>query len=128
MLFASGVLTYFGPFNWISRNRLRKNWVEEFKNQGLATREFPKISEILGEPEKLSQQHNKNLLRDEVSIENILIMEYSPRWPLWIDPEDAAYKWAVNKNDLYDSQQNFTEELKNRIAQNKYLTIHINKE
>lgn len=51
---------------------------------------------ILGEPVKIRNWQIAGLPRDTLSVENGVIVEYSRRWPLFIDPQGQANKWVKN--------------------------------
>ena len=55
----------------------------------------------LGDPVKIRNWQIAGLPRDNLSVENGVIMQYSQRWPLFIDPQGQANKWIktlVSKN------------------------------
>ncbi len=117
ILIVAGILTYFGPFSWVSRMRIKAEWVKIFKGMSLKVQENPMISEILGETPQLTEFHQKSLLRNETCIENALIMAQSTRWPLIIDPEGAAGRWLINgRKKLKDSSVHIHDDLMKEMA------------
>ena len=127
-LFAASVLTYFGPFSYFSRKQLRAKLIQSFKELELPTQENPKISEILGDQKKLSEWHERNLLRDETSIENAFILESSKQWALIIDPEGAASKWIGQKNTIRDSNRYYKDDLIKAMTKESNVALHITTE
>jgi len=130
-IYAAGVLTYFGPFSWISRLRMKEKWVSIFKEMSINTSDMPQISQILGDlgdPNKLSDWHNKNLLRDETCIENAFIFEHSSRWTLIIDPEGAAIRWMGGKEEIKDTNTYFKDELTKKMGQQSEIILTISRE
>ncbi len=51
---------------------------------------------ILGDPVKIRNWQIAGLPRDTLSVENGVIVQYSRRWPLFIDPQGQANKWVKN--------------------------------
>ena len=124
-LFAAGVLAYFGPFSWVSRDKLKIEWVKIFKEMMLKVRDNPQVSTFLGDANTLADWHQRNLLRDETCIENAFIIAYSSRWPLVIDPEGAAAKWLGGKNKLKDSSVHINEDLSKDMLQVSFVGIKL---
>ena len=117
MLISAGILTYFGPFSWRSRERIRAGWVKIFKEWSLKVQDNPLISKILGETPQLAEYHQKSLLHNETCVENALIMAQSPRWPLIIDPEGAAGRWlGTGRKKIKDSSLHIHDEMAKEMA------------
>jgi len=55
---------------------------------------------ILGEPVKIRNWQIAGLPRDTLSVENGVIVQFSRRWPLFIDPQGQANKWVKNMVSL----------------------------
>lgn len=51
---------------------------------------------ILGEPVKIRNWQIAGLPRDTLSVENGVVVQFSRRWPLFIDPQGQANKWVKN--------------------------------
>ena len=127
-LFSAGVILYFGPFNWYYRNRIRGQWLKILQELLFNINREPLLSEILGTPEELADLSEKNLVKDEVCIENVFIMKYSKKWPILIDPECAALKWLGKRNYLEDAQKYFRDELVKNFNTKGTLIINITTE
>lgn len=50
----------------------------------------------LGDAVKIRNWQIYGLPRDVLSVDNGVIVEYSKRWPLFIDPQGQANKWIKN--------------------------------
>ena len=51
---------------------------------------------ILSDAVKIRNWQIAGLPRDTLSVENGVIVEFSRRWPLFIDPQGQANKWVKN--------------------------------
>ena len=51
---------------------------------------------ILSDPVKIRSWQIAGLPRDTLSVENGVIVQFSRRWPLFIDPQGQANKWVKN--------------------------------
>ena len=56
-----------------------------------------KLPETIGNPVKIRQWVIEKLPNDSLSIDNAIMLEYSSRWPLMIDPQLQGNKWIRNK-------------------------------
>ena len=52
--------------------------------------------DTLGDAVKIRHWQIYGLPRDALSVDNGVIVEYSKRWPLFIDPQGQANKWIKN--------------------------------
>ena len=69
--------------------------------ESLTTNEMPHtqgatLITILGDPVRIRNWQIAGLPRDTLSIENGVIVNFSRRWPLFIDPQGQANKWVKN--------------------------------
>lgn len=60
------------------------NKVEEAK---VPMTDNPNVISTLGDPVKIRNWQIYGLPRDNLSVENGIIVQYSQRWPLFIDPQ-----------------------------------------
>lgn len=93
---ASGFIAYAGPFNFEFRNVIVK---EVFKNdiisRGIPLTQTIDLEEFLiDETTKGEWAYNK-LPSDTLSIQNGILVYYSSRYPLLIDPQNQAKTWLV---------------------------------
>ena len=55
-----------------------------------------RLEELLTTDVEISQWASEGLPSDELSVQNGIIVQYSQRWPLFIDPQGQANKWVKN--------------------------------
>jgi len=127
-LFTAGILTYFGPFSWRSRERIKKQWVDILQSAKVKVGIYPKVGLLLGTDKQLADLHEQQLLVDDTSIENAFIKSRSCKWTLIIDPEGAASRWLGGRGGLKDSNKYFHEELLKSMGKPKHLVIHLSNE
>ena len=54
------------------------------------------IIETLSDAVKVRSWQIAGLPKDNLSTENAVVVQYSNRWPLFIDPQGQANKWVKN--------------------------------
>ena len=54
------------------------------------------LTDTLSDPVKIRAWQIAGLPKDNLSVENSVIVQYSRRWPLFIDPQGQANKWIKN--------------------------------
>ncbi len=87
-----------------TQGEYRISLVQEWQ-QSLTTQKVPhthgaNLMSILSDPVKIRNWQIAGLPRDTLSVENGVIVEYSRRWPLFIDPQGQANKWVKNMVSL----------------------------
>ncbi|XP_066927305.1 dynein axonemal heavy chain 1-like isoform X2 [Clytia hemisphaerica] len=90
---SSGVIAYLGVFTGEYRLDLVQEWMKELKGYNIAHSENCTLVGTLGDPVKIRNWQIYGLPRDGLSVDNGVIVEYSRRWPLFIDPQGQANKW-----------------------------------
>ena len=75
------------------RNDLIQEWMIELKDVNIAHSHNCTLLGTLGDPVKIRNWQIYGLPRDGLSVDNGVIVEYSRRWPLFIDPQGQANKW-----------------------------------
>ncbi|XP_073981598.1 dynein axonemal heavy chain 7-like isoform X2 [Rhodnius prolixus] len=96
ILIASGVIAYLGPFTTDFRNAQILRWVKEIiRYNVVCTLDFALVN-ILGDPVEIRAWNIFGLPSDVFSVENAVIVRYSRRFPLLIDPQGQANKWIKN--------------------------------
>ena len=75
------------------RNDLIQEWMNELKEVNIAHSANCTLVGTLGDPVKIRNWQIYGLPRDGLSVDNGVIVEYSRRWPLFIDPQGQANKW-----------------------------------
>lgn len=103
VLVSSACVAYLGAFPIAYRRELIQNWVTKCKQYDIPSSNYFDLVKILGEAYTIRTWIMHGLPRDEVSIENGLIVTQSSRFPLMIDPQEQANRWIRNlekENDL----------------------------
>ncbi|XP_035245196.1 dynein heavy chain 1, axonemal isoform X1 [Anguilla anguilla] len=96
VLLAAGYVAYLGPFTGEYRADMAKEWLQRFKELGVPHTSNPDLISTLGDKVKIRSWQITGLPKDSLSVENGVITQYSPRWPLFIDPQGQANKWIKN--------------------------------
>ena len=101
ILVAAGMVAYSGPFTGNYRQVLFNDWSSE-----LDTLKIPHTNELgliktLGDDVAIRNWQVAGLPKDTLSVENGIIVQYSLRWPLFIDPQGQANKWIKNLVRLF---------------------------
>lgn len=71
-------------------------WQESLSTNQVPHTHGATLISILGDPVKIRNWQIAGLPRDTLSVENGVIVQYSRRWPLFIDPQGQANKWVKN--------------------------------
>lgn len=103
VLVSSACVAYLGAFPISYRRELINIWVAKCKEYNIPSSSHFDLVKILGEAYTIRTWVMHGLPRDEVSVENGLIVTQSSRWPLMIDPQEQANRWIRNlekTNDL----------------------------
>ncbi|CAH8612512.1 unnamed protein product [Heterobilharzia americana] len=95
VLCSSGSVAYFGPFSGKYRSDMINQWVEKLRHHSVphTVDPAPNLVQTYGDPVKIRNWHIFGLPKDVLSIENAVIVQFSRRWPLFIDPQGQANKW-----------------------------------
>uniref|UniRef100_A0A674D5A9 Dynein axonemal heavy chain 1 n=1 Tax=Salmo trutta TaxID=8032 RepID=A0A674D5A9_SALTR len=97
VLLAAGYVAYLGPFTVSAyRASMADEWLRGFKEQGVPHTEEPNLISTLGDKVKIRSWQITGLPKDNLSVENGVITQYSQRWALFIDPQGQANKWVKN--------------------------------
>ncbi|KAL6618330.1 dynein heavy chain and region D6 of dynein motor-domain-containing protein [Neocallimastix sp. 'constans'] len=99
ILIASGVTAYLGVFTKTYRNECIEDWIQKCREQIPCSEHF-NLSKVLGDPIHIREWNIAGLPSDEFSVDNGIIVEYSRRWPLMIDPQGQANKWVKNMEGI----------------------------
>jgi len=75
---------------------MTQKWIEHLKKFNVPHTESPEIIKTLGDPVKIRNWQLAGLPKDTLSVQNGLIVQFSQRWPLFIDPQGQANKWIKN--------------------------------
>ena len=78
------------------RSDLVMNWQEQMTQLGVPHTKGASLVSTLGHPVKIRSWQIAGLPKDTLSVENGVIVHFSRRWPLFIDPQGQANKWIKN--------------------------------
>jgi dynein heavy chain len=121
VLISSAVVAYLGIFTGSFREDAISQWIQDLKKMKIPCSDVVSLAAVLGDPVKIRTWNINGLPRDAVSIDNGIIMSYSRRWPLMIDPQGQANKWIRNTEKdkqmkfLKLSQSDFVRSLENAV-------------
>lgn len=79
-----------------------EEWLIELRGLEIPHSDNCNLVATLGDPVKIRNWQIAGLPRDTLSVENGVTVQYSQRWPLFIDPQGQANKWIKSLvSDLY---------------------------
>lgn len=96
-------------------------WTSQLEGNHVPHNEHCSLIDTLSDPVKIRNWQIAGLPKDTLSTENAVIVQYSRRWPLFIDPQGQANKWIKNmeKENGLDiiklSDKDFLRSLENAI-------------
>jgi dynein heavy chain, axonemal len=93
VLAASGFIAYLGPFTGEYREHMTHKWIEHLTKYKVPHTESPEVIRTLGDQVKIRNWQLAGLPKDMLSVQNGIIVQFSQRWPLFIDPQGQANKW-----------------------------------
>ncbi|XP_054472107.1 dynein axonemal heavy chain 1 [Anoplopoma fimbria] len=93
VLLSAGYVAYLGPFTGEYRAAMAEEWLHCFKELNVPHTEEPNMVNTLGDPVKIRSWQIAGLPKDNLSVENGVIAQYSLRWALFIDPQGQANTW-----------------------------------
>ena len=70
-----------------------EEWLTELRGLEIPHSDNCNLVATLGDPVKVRNWQIAGLPRDTLSVENGVIVQFSQRWPLFIDPQGQANKW-----------------------------------
>jgi len=76
-----------------------KGWTEKCDDVGVPHNEHCLLTDTLSDPVKIRGWHIAGLPKDNLSVENGVIVQYARRWSLFIDPQGQANRWIKNLVD-----------------------------
>lgn len=71
-----------------------EEWLRELRGLEIPHSDNCNLVATLGDPVKIRNWQIAGLPRDTLSVENGVIVQFSQRWPLFIDPQGQANKWT----------------------------------
>ena len=72
------------------------SWIVKCDELGVPHNEHCLLTDTLSDPVKIRSWQIAGLPKDNLSVENGVIVQYSRRWPLFIDPQGQANRWIKN--------------------------------
>uniref|UniRef100_A0A3Q3E168 Dynein, axonemal, heavy chain 1 n=1 Tax=Labrus bergylta TaxID=56723 RepID=A0A3Q3E168_9LABR len=112
VLLSAGYIAYLGPFT--------VSWL--YLKLSVPHTEEPNLISTLGDPVKIRSWQISGLPKDNHSVENGVITQYSLRWALFIDPQGQANTWikTMERDNGLEamklSDQDFLRSLENAIS------------
>ncbi|XP_078000357.1 dynein axonemal heavy chain 1-like isoform X2 [Glandiceps talaboti] len=121
VILAAGYVSYLGPFTGEYRGLLNDEWFEKFDSFGVPFTPGGDFLTTLADAVKIRSWQIAGLPRDNLSVENAVIVQYSQRWPLFIDPQGQANRWikTLEKDNGMDviklTDRDFLRSLENAV-------------
>ncbi|XP_077138122.1 dynein axonemal heavy chain 8 isoform X2 [Ranitomeya variabilis] len=105
VLIVAAFLSYCGPFNQTFRDLLLKDtWEMEIRSRNIPfSRNLNIVSTFVDQP-TVNDWILQGLPRDDISIQNGIIMTKATRYPLLIDPQAQGKAWIKMKEKINDLQ------------------------
>ena len=94
LMLSAGCIAYLGIYSGEYRQSLQDKWEDYLTEMGVPLTPQVSLVTTLGDPVKIREWNISGLPRDNLSTENGVIVQYSQRWPLFIDPQGQANKWV----------------------------------
>ncbi|RUS78759.1 hypothetical protein EGW08_013475 [Elysia chlorotica] len=96
VLLSSGYIAYLGPFTGEYRLNMANEWIEKLDVNKVPRTGDPSLVGTMSDPVKIRSWQICGLPKDNLSVENGVIVQFSSRWSLFIDPQGQANKWIKN--------------------------------
>ncbi|KAK6993742.1 dynein heavy chain 3 axonemal, partial [Biomphalaria glabrata] len=96
VLLSAGIVAYLGAFILDFRQSCIQGWYQLCQHKNIPVSELFSLSNTLGDPVKIRDWQIAGLPADQYSVDNAIIVTFSNRWPLMIDPQSQANKWVKN--------------------------------
>ncbi|BFZ25685.1 hypothetical protein BsWGS_28724 [Bradybaena similaris] len=94
---SAACVAYYGAFTASYRQELVQGWTERCLQLEIPVTEGMTLETVLADPFEIRQWNADGLPRDQVSVENAILVTRGRRWPLMIDPQEQANRWIRNK-------------------------------
>ncbi|XP_073998898.1 dynein heavy chain at 62B isoform X2 [Rhodnius prolixus] len=92
-LMSSAIIAYLAPVSIRFRKDMMAKWHTMITSLNVPSSQIFNMVTVLGNDIKIEDWNIRGLPSDTFSTENAIIMDYSRRWPLFIDPQGQANKW-----------------------------------
>ncbi|XP_053918562.1 dynein axonemal heavy chain 8 isoform X2 [Cuculus canorus] len=118
VLLCTGFLSYCGPFNQNFRRLLLEDlWEAELRARKIPFTENLNLISVLVDPPTISEWNLQGLPRDDLSIQNGIIVTKAARYPLLVDPQTQGKTWIKKKEE--------DNELQVTTLNDKYFRTHL---
>lgn len=77
------------------------DWIKNLDVHKVPRTEEPSLIDSMSNPVKIRSWQIAGLPKDNLSVENGVIVQFSRRWSLFIDPQGQANKWIKNMVSFY---------------------------
>ncbi|XP_055873384.1 dynein axonemal heavy chain 6-like isoform X2 [Biomphalaria glabrata] len=94
---SAACVAYYGAFTSVYRQELVKTWTSRCMELEIPVTEGMSLASVLADPFEIRQWNADGLPRDQVSIENAILVTRGRRWPLMVDPQEQANRWVRNR-------------------------------
>ncbi|CAE1329165.1 DNAH [Acanthosepion pharaonis] len=94
---SAACVAYYGAFTSVYRKELVDGWISHCVRLEIPISDGLTLVKVLADPFEIRQWNTDGLPRDQVSIENAILVTKGHRWPLMIDPQEQANCWIRNK-------------------------------
>ncbi|XP_059176449.1 dynein axonemal heavy chain 6-like [Physella acuta] len=94
---AAACVAYYGAFTSTYRHDLVEEWTNRLATLHIPVTKNMTLVSVLADAIEIRQWNADGLPKDQVSIENAILVTRGRRWPLMIDPQEQANRWIRNK-------------------------------
>lgn len=96
---ATAFISYCGPFNSDFRNILSGRFIEDMKGRKVPVKDSlaSELTAFLVDDATVGEWNLQGLPKDDLSIQNGIMVTNSTRYPLLIDPQGQGQAWIVKK-------------------------------
>jgi len=95
---ACAFLSYLGPFNHEFRRKLMEQYFyKDCTNSGIPVSKDLDLNKFLVDDGTIAEWNSQGLPKDDLSIQNALLITSASRYPLLIDPQGQALAWLKKR-------------------------------
>ncbi|CAH1788942.1 unnamed protein product [Owenia fusiformis] len=94
---SAACVAYYGAFTSTYRAELVQHWTSRCQELEIPVSDDMTLISVLADPFEIRQWNVDGLPRDQLSIENAILVTKGRRWPLMIDPQEQANRWIRNR-------------------------------
>ncbi|TPP64769.1 Dynein heavy chain 5 axonemal [Fasciola gigantica] len=129
VLVATAFLSYCGPFNQDFRQSMIITWQREVRIRKVPGSAMVNLLTMLTDQTQIGEWNLQGLPKDELSIQNGIIVDQASRYPLLIDPQGQGRSWIQNREKARDlicttlGNKYFRQHLEDALSQGRPLLI-----